>query len=227
MLTWTTHGILYSRRFAREIERLGKKQTIPHTGGAMALSRRRDILRIETGKIVGRGEMWNITHKRKDGSYVNDEVMEIEKIDEYLSQHSEDASDISPNDAIGVIFGKEHLGRVRGLGLGVCPTIVFKHTTLRLSGMNLGSSSATTSNIEEKVVSMETEVATVKSQMQTLLAYIALKEGGNILEEIAALFPTNVQQAADVGSGAASPNDMRRSSGGSNVDLAGVQNPPN
>ncbi|XP_068483278.1 uncharacterized protein [Phaseolus vulgaris] len=54
-----------------------KKQTIPHTGGAMALSRRRDNLKIETGRNIGRAEMWKITHKRKNGTYVNDEAMEI------------------------------------------------------------------------------------------------------------------------------------------------------
>ncbi|TKY59581.1 transposase, Ptta/En/Spm, plant [Spatholobus suberectus] len=141
--------------------------------------------------------MWKITHKRKDGSYVNDEAMEIgNKIDEYLSQNPKDASIISPNDVIGVIFGKEHPGYVRSLGMGVCPTIAFKHTTTQLNGMNLGSSIANTSHLEEKFVNMETKVATVKSQMQTLLAYIALKEGGNIPEEIASLFPTSMHQAS-------------------------------
>ncbi|KAL2337251.1 hypothetical protein Fmac_011697 [Flemingia macrophylla] len=120
-----------------------KRQTIPHTGGAMALSRRRDNL---------------------------------EKIDEILSQNPENISEISPNDAIGVIFGKEHPGRVRGLGLGACPTIAFKNSTTRLGGINVDSSSANTSNMEEKMVNMATELATVKSQVQTLLSYIALKE---------------------------------------------------
>ncbi|KAL2340235.1 hypothetical protein Fmac_008175 [Flemingia macrophylla] len=34
-------------------------------------------MKIETGRTIGRGEMWKITHKRKNGSYVNDEAMEI------------------------------------------------------------------------------------------------------------------------------------------------------
>ncbi|KAL2340162.1 hypothetical protein Fmac_008102 [Flemingia macrophylla] len=79
--------------------------------------------------------------------------------------------------------------------------------------------------MEEKMVNMATELATVKSQVQTLLSYIALKEGGNIPEEMAALFHTSMHQAADVGSGtrtgteSISPTNMRKSSGGSNVDL--------
>ncbi|KAK8464192.1 hypothetical protein PHAVU_011G145200 [Phaseolus vulgaris] len=47
-----------------------KRQIIPHTGGAMSLSRRRNNLKIETGKNIGRAEMWKITLKRKNSIYV-------------------------------------------------------------------------------------------------------------------------------------------------------------
>jgi len=30
-----------------------------------------------TGTNFGRGEMWKMTHKKKNGTYVNDEVIEI------------------------------------------------------------------------------------------------------------------------------------------------------
>jgi len=43
------------------------------------------------------------------------------------------ASHISPNDPVGVIFGKEHLGRVRGLSYGACSTLVFKKSTIRVA----------------------------------------------------------------------------------------------
>ena len=84
-------------------------------------------------------------------------------------------SDISPEDPIGVIFGKEHLGRIRGLSYGACPSFVFKGSTTRLSGMN-ASSSSTSSNVEDKVIQMKTELATMKNQMNTLLAYIASRK---------------------------------------------------
>ena len=60
--------------------------------------------------------------------------------------------------------------------------------------MHVGSSNASTSNVEEKVVNMASELATVKSQVQILLSYIALKEGGNIPEDMAALFRTSINQ---------------------------------
>jgi len=42
--------------------------------------------------------------------------------------------------------------------------------------MNFASSSGTSPNTEDKFVRIENELATIKSQMQTLLAYITYKE---------------------------------------------------
>jgi len=92
---------------------------------------------------------------------------------------------ISPKDPIGIIFGKEHTGRVRGLSYGACPSLAFKGSTTRLSGMNYASSSSTSSNVEDKVTQMETELATVKNQMNTFLAYIALRK--DVLEHFVAM----------------------------------------
>ena len=94
-------------------------------------------------------------------------------------------SDISPEDPIGVIFGKEHPGRVRGLSYGACPSLAFKGSTTRLSGMNHASSSSTSSNVEDKVTQMENELATLKNQMNTLLAYIASRK--DVPEHFAAM----------------------------------------
>ncbi|KAJ1427612.1 putative transposase, Ptta/En/Spm, plant [Sesbania bispinosa] len=179
--------------------------------------------RAETGKTIGRGPMWNMTHKKKDGSYVNDEAREIwEKIDNHLSQRSEASSEFSLNDVVGVVFGKEHPGRVRGLGLGAVPTVEFKHTTTRLSGMNFGSSSSNTSSadLQQKVVTME-------SQLQALCVYISAKEGGSIPQELASFFPNSTPQAPDEGSGAPSPNNLRGSANGSNTHSGDLSRPPN
>ena len=58
------------------------------------------------------------------------------------------ASDISPNDPIGLIFCKENPGRVRGLSHGACHTLAFKQSTTRLNGMNFASYSATSTNTD-------------------------------------------------------------------------------
>ncbi|QCD99728.1 putative transposase [Vigna unguiculata] len=176
-----------------------KRQTIPDTGGGMSLSRRRDNLKNETGKNIGRVEMWKITHKRKNGTYVNDEAMEIgvtlfllisqhhEKIDDLMMQNSETALDISPYDPIGIIFGKEHAGQVRGFSHGACPTLAFKKSTTRLSA---------------------------------LLAYIASKEDvPEYLASIAASFPrTLVNEVPDIGSSVPAANDNVGSSAASKTN---------
>ncbi|XP_068502538.1 uncharacterized protein [Phaseolus vulgaris] len=198
-----------------------KRQIIPHTGGAMSLSRRRNNLKIETGKNIGRAEMWKITHKRKNGIYVNEEALEIgEKIDELILTNPKGGSNISPEDPIGVIFGKEHPGRVRGLSYGACPSLAFKGSTTRLSGMNHASSSSTSSNVEDKITQMENELATVKNQMNTLLAYIASRK--DVPEHFAAiaanLVHASTNEASNYGSGAPSPNQVIGSSAGSKTD---------
>jgi len=51
--------------------------------------------------------------------------------------------------------------------------------------MNHASSSTTSSNVEDKVTQMENELATVKNQMNTLLAYIASRK--DVPEHFAAM----------------------------------------
>ena len=103
-----------------------------------------------------------------------------EKNDDLMLKNPEIASDISPNDPVGVIFGKEYPGWFRGLSFGACPTLAFKQCpTARLSGINFASSSRTSSNMDDKFVKMESELATVKNQMkqmQKVLAYIAFRK---------------------------------------------------
>ncbi|KAG5600554.1 hypothetical protein H5410_031924, partial [Solanum commersonii] len=47
------------------------------------------------------------------------------------SQRPEDIIKVSPNDALGIVLGPEYPGHVRGLGLGVVPTVAFKQTSGR------------------------------------------------------------------------------------------------
>ena len=95
------------------------------------------------------------------------------------------ASEISPNDPIGVIFGKEHPGRVRGLSYGACPTLAFQQSTTRIRGINFASPDAASPHDKDKFVKIENELATVKNQVQALLAYIASKE--DVPEHVAAM----------------------------------------
>ncbi|WJX67796.1 hypothetical protein P8452_52233 [Trifolium repens] len=69
---------------------------------------------LETGQKPSRGKLYIETHKKKDGSLVNDAAKGIvEQIEVGLTQSCVDESIISPNDVVGRVFGPEHPGRVR------------------------------------------------------------------------------------------------------------------
>ncbi|XP_019233160.1 PREDICTED: uncharacterized protein LOC109213790 [Nicotiana attenuata] len=96
-----------------------KKQIFTHTGGSKPNSRRRAEMMAETGRRPGRAQLYLDTHKKQDGAYVNEAAKEIyEKIELALSQSTVDESEVSPNDVVGKVLGKEHSGSVKCLGLG-------------------------------------------------------------------------------------------------------------
>ncbi|KAL4328899.1 hypothetical protein AHAS_Ahas13G0246200 [Arachis hypogaea] len=150
----------------------------------------------ETGKEVSRVQMWDITHKKIDESYVNEKAKEIaEKIEAYSSQQAVESTVNSPLDALGVVLGKEHPGRVRG------------------SSNDAGTSSTCGPNVQE-------ELDTIKAQLQALVSYIASKEGGKIPVELAGMFHTQqISQGLDQESEIPSPRELgSRSSGASNKE---------
>ncbi|TKY50009.1 Flocculation protein FLO1 isoform X3 [Spatholobus suberectus] len=54
-----------------------QRQTVPHTSGAKLLSRKQHEMEIELGRPVSRVELYIACHKKKDGSYVNEEARSI------------------------------------------------------------------------------------------------------------------------------------------------------
>ncbi|XP_049400047.1 uncharacterized protein LOC125873651 [Solanum stenotomum] len=156
-----------------------KKQTIPHIGGSKANATRRAEMMAETGQRPGRAQIYIATHKNKDGVYVNEAAKEIcEKIELTLSQSTMDESQISPNDAVGKVLGKEHSGRVRCLGLGVVPSKVFKQVRPHFGGASASSSEGScSSQCQENHNQM----------MNAFKAYMIMKEG-MIPEQFAGFF---------------------------------------
>ncbi|RYR78371.1 hypothetical protein Ahy_A01g003147 [Arachis hypogaea] len=63
-----------TQNLCKRNQKIQQKQIIRHTSGAKSISRRRAEL---TGKEVSRVQMWDITHKKIDGSYVNEKAKEI------------------------------------------------------------------------------------------------------------------------------------------------------
>ncbi|XP_061370282.1 uncharacterized protein LOC133312999, partial [Gastrolobium bilobum] len=170
----------------------------------------------ETGHTVSRGELYIATHKKKDGSYANDEAKTlVDQIYEELNQ-STNSTEISTNDAVAKVFGPEHSGRVRGLGLGGLPSIAFGPTSGRFNpiGSTFSSAnSAESSQLKEEVISLKTKLAASEESLKTLqtvmLAYIRMKEG-QIPPELDALFGTT-STPMDEGSEEAIPTRGRSS----------------
>ncbi|MED6211088.1 hypothetical protein PIB30_070182 [Stylosanthes scabra] len=67
----------------------------------------------QQGKDSSRGEVWMMTHKKIDGSYIHQDAHAI----------SHDES--SQNDSLGQVVGKKHPDRVHGMGFGPIPSQLF------------------------------------------------------------------------------------------------------
>ncbi|QCE04995.1 hypothetical protein DEO72_LG8g3037 [Vigna unguiculata] len=112
------------------------------------------------------------------------------------------ASEISPNDPIGVIFGKEHPGQVRGLSYGACSTLAFQQPTTRIRGIKFASHNAASPHDEDKFVKIENELATIKNQ-----EHVAAMATG--------LVCPSINESPNIGSGVPSSHEILGSSGGS------------
>ncbi|XP_027193548.1 uncharacterized protein [Cicer arietinum] len=168
----------------------GEKLTILHTLGSKTLARKRDELELRDGRKYSRGEMYSICHKKSDGSFVNDEAKE-----KYEQLQAEIGKTPSPNEAFVNVFGEEHPGYVRCVGLGITPSQIT--TSASHSVRSMSSSEA-----NEKMEKMQAEIDRLKKRDY---------EVDMLKEQIAFLMQmqnSRDKQAMDI----ESPIDGRRSS---------------
>ncbi|KAL4300330.1 hypothetical protein AHAS_Ahas17G0190100 [Arachis hypogaea] len=93
-------------KYKKNIENRSK-QLYTHTGGSKSLARLGEEKSERQGRIVSRGELYLLTHRRTNGSYIHDAARAI------------------GNDSLAQALGKESPGRVRGMGLGPTSSQVF------------------------------------------------------------------------------------------------------
>ncbi|XP_061347423.1 uncharacterized protein LOC133292948 [Gastrolobium bilobum] len=154
-----------------------KKQKIPHTLGSKTIARLKRELEIRDGKKYSRGEMYPIAHTKRDGNFVNEEAML--KNDQLLTQMQEGLSD---EEAYVHVFGKEHPGRVRGMGFGVVPS------QYRRSSNSSGSSSSTVPTPAE-YNALKEELESIKGKM---VEYDMMKEQmAFFMQSLGAQIPSN------------------------------------
>ncbi|XP_061355875.1 uncharacterized protein LOC133300366 [Gastrolobium bilobum] len=133
-----------------------QKQTIPHTLGSKTIARRKRELEIERGTTMTRGEIYVVAHKKKCGNFVNEEARL--KNDQLLVQMQQTNSEV---EAFINVFGKEHPGRVRGMGFGVVPSQIRRTST---SSASTSSSSPTQAEYD----ALKEELDTIKDKMVEL-----------------------------------------------------------
>ncbi|RYR20101.1 hypothetical protein Ahy_B03g065192 [Arachis hypogaea] len=110
------------------------KQLYTHTGGSKTLARKKDEVEKEQGRPVGRGELFIMTHKKKDGSYIHPDARVLSEAIANVERQDGSSKHLSQNDSLAQVLGKEHPGRVRALDAGPCPTQVFGNAAGQPSG---------------------------------------------------------------------------------------------
>ncbi|PPS14687.1 hypothetical protein GOBAR_AA05894 [Gossypium barbadense] len=122
----------------KDRERVGtnsrQKQKFTPTAGSRSFASVVEGEEIESGQKVGRLQLFEITHKKKNGSPITSEAGEImEKLKEKKAEYEVIASTDSSvnlenidNRIITEVLGLERYGRVRFQGSGVTPTQYFR-----------------------------------------------------------------------------------------------------
>ncbi|XP_018622140.1 uncharacterized protein [Nicotiana tomentosiformis] len=78
---WTSYVVYRFNEKTMEMSKrnaeIRKKQTVAHTGSSKPNSRRRVEMMAESGQKPRRAQLYLATHKKEDGSYVNEAAREI------------------------------------------------------------------------------------------------------------------------------------------------------
>nr|XP_025679024.1 uncharacterized protein LOC112778979 [Arachis hypogaea] len=178
------------------------KQLYTHTGGSKTMARKRHKEEQRQGRPIGRGEICTMSHKKKNGSYMNEDARVVGEAIEHIESQDPSSKEFSQNDSLAQVLGKEHPGRVRGLGFGPCPTQYFRNIPqqsdfgvqieeyqMEIVKLKAEVAELKAAAAEEKAKRIEAEAAEKKAKMQTmrnLLIYIIQQQGGNLPPDIAA-----------------------------------------
>ncbi|XP_020100828.1 uncharacterized protein LOC109718820 [Ananas comosus] len=145
-----------------------KKVKMAHTSGRKSYARKRKELEIALGKEPDRLTFWEVTHKKKNGNFVNRDAENTmntarRKFDE-LSQNSESDTSKLIDEAFLNAMGPEHNGRVKGLGLG--PTLRTYYGVKQINSLATAESSG---NQSQEIEKLKEELERVKNTMDEVL----------------------------------------------------------
>ncbi|KAE8677222.1 Calcium-dependent protein kinase 17 [Hibiscus syriacus] len=145
---------------------------------------RRALLENTSGSKVGRIQLFDMTHMKKDGTPMTDKAVEImeklrEKRAEYhvtsSSQGLVDDDDIE-NRVINDVLGPERYGRVRCQGSFVTPTKYFGSSSSQYTSSQSQSSQLEVSRLKQKLVDMDQQMANMKAENEAREAATTQRE---------------------------------------------------
>ncbi|KAK5785799.1 hypothetical protein PVK06_040418 [Gossypium arboreum] len=181
---WEDAVRFWNSKKGEDRERVGtssrQKQKFTHTAGSKSFACVAQAEEASSGQKVGRLQLFDITHRKKDGTPMSSEAAEImeklkDKKAEYEATASTDSSvnfeDID-NRIINEVLGPERYGRVRFQGSGVNPTQYFGSTSYQY--MPSGSQSqAEVQRLKDQIVQIQ---ASTDEQISQLRAEAAARE---------------------------------------------------
>ncbi|GKV53424.1 hypothetical protein SLEP1_g59951 [Rubroshorea leprosula] len=147
------------QRIEEATKRSRAYQKITHTSGSKSFVRVEDELNEAAGSNVGRIKVYEVTHTRTNGSYLDPEIpVLLEKARAKKAERSGTQSTDSYQEDLEImseVLGNERPGRVRGLGLGPTPTRVF-------------SPRVSTIHTDEEFEKLQREVVEQRGMIQSL-----------------------------------------------------------
>ncbi|RYR31359.1 hypothetical protein Ahy_B01g056169 [Arachis hypogaea] len=182
------------------------KQLYTHIGGSKMMARKRHEEELRQGRPIGRGEGWTMSHKKKNGSYMNEDARLVGEAIELIESQDPSSKEFSQNDSLAQVLGKERPERQSDYGVQIeeyqmeIVKLKAEAAELKAEVAELKAAAAEkkakrqrmeAEAAEEKAEKqrMEAEVAEEKAKMQTLgnlLRHIIQQQGGNLPPEIVA-----------------------------------------
>ncbi|PPR94447.1 hypothetical protein GOBAR_AA26223 [Gossypium barbadense] len=168
----------------KDRERVGtsnrQKQKFTHMAGSRSFACVAQAAEASSGQKVGRLQLFDITHRKKDGTPMTSEATEIMKLKDKKAEYEATASTDSfvnfediDNRIINEVLGPQRYGRVRFQGSGVNPTQYFGSTSHQY--MPSGSQSqAEVQRLKDQIVQIQ---ASTDEQISQLRAEAAAREG--------------------------------------------------
>ncbi|PPS08085.1 hypothetical protein GOBAR_AA12559 [Gossypium barbadense] len=180
---WENAIRFWNSKKGEDRERVGtssrQKQKFTHTAGSRSFTCVAQAAEASSGQKVGRLQLFDITHRKKDGTPMTFEAAEIMKLKDKKAEYEATASTDSfvnfediDNRIINGVLGLERYGQVRFQGSGVNPTQYFGSTSHQY--MPSGSQSQTeVQRLKDQIVQIQ---AATDEKISQLRAEAAARE---------------------------------------------------